>query len=116
MRKLNPIIYHKLILQAREAKFQHLTKLSSAILAAVGPVPEDEDVKYEYAELQEEVYQGLWKIGTHVVKYYDVSSADVSRIHDRIEALSNKFIEEMKLALDIDNRTTDSKSKLGENK
>lgn len=107
MKKLNSVVYHKLLLQAQEAKLQKLTKLSNAVLAAVGPVPEDENVSYQYAELQEEVYQGLWKLATNVIKYYDVNSVDVSKVHTQLEALANRFIEEVEKSIDMETQKKD---------
>lgn len=102
MRKLNSIIYNKLLLQSQEAKAQNLTKLASGVISALGPVVEDEHVQYGHQQLQDEIYDGLWKLATHVIKYHDVESADASKIHDRLEALADKFIEEIEQSLDVE--------------
>lgn len=103
MKKVNSVVYHKLLIQAAEAKTQHLEKLSAGILSAIGPVPEDEQVHYDYRQLQDEVYNEMWKIATHVIKYYDVGSADANKIHDRLESLADKFLEEVEQSLEVDN-------------
>lgn len=102
MRKLNSIIYNKLLLQAREAKTQEMNKLSSAVMGAIGPVPEDESVHYDREQLKDELYNGMWKLATHVIKYHDVHGADVLKLHDRLEALADKFLDEVETSLDVD--------------
>jgi hypothetical protein len=102
MRKLNSVVYHKLLIQANEAKTQNLTKLASGIVGALGPAIEDERVQYNYQQLQNEVYEGMWKLATHVIKYHDVESADAGKIHDRLEALADKFIEELEQSLGVE--------------
>lgn len=101
MKKLNPVVYYKLILQSREAKAQGMTKLASGILGAVGPITEDEQVKYSYQELQDELYDGLWKLATHVIKYYDVKSADAGSLHYRIESLADQLLDELETSLNV---------------
>ena len=102
MKKLNSIIYHKLLLQANEAKFQGMTKLASGIVNALGPMTEEEQIEYHYAQLREEVYHELWKVATHVIKYYDVSSADAIQLHDRLEVLADKFLQELEQSLGVE--------------
>lgn len=102
MKKLNSVVYHKLLLQAHEAKAQNLTKLASGIINAVGPIPEDEQVKYNQQQLHDEIYEGMWRLATHVIKYYDVESADAGKIHDRLESLASKFVEELELSLGVE--------------
>lgn len=102
MKKLNSVVYHKLLIQANEAKTQQLTKLSSGIVGALGPVVEDERVQYDYQQLQNEVYEGMWRLATHVIKYHDVKSADAGKIHDRLEVLADKFIEELEQSLGVE--------------
>jgi hypothetical protein len=103
MKKINEVMYHKLLIQAEEAKTQGMTKLASAILEAVGTMPEDESVHYNYQQLEDEVYQGMWKLATHVLKYYDVESADAGKMHDRLEALADKFLQEVEESLGVEN-------------
>ena len=45
---------------------------------------EYEHVQYDRQQLQSEVYEGMWKLATHVIKYYDVKSADAGKIHDKL--------------------------------
>lgn len=102
MRKLNSTVYHKLLIQAHEAKAHNLTKLAYGIMNAVGPIPEDEHVQYDRQQLHDEVYEGMWKLATHVIKYYDVGSADAGKIHDRLESLAEKFVEELEQSLGVE--------------
>lgn len=102
MKKLNSVVYHKLLLQAQEAKTQNLTKLASGIVNALGPLVEDEHVQYDRQQLQSEVYEGMWKLATHVIKYYDVKSADAGKIHDSLESLADKFVAELEQSLGVE--------------
>jgi len=102
MKKLNTVIYHKLLLQSHEAKAQGMVKLADGIINALGPMTEDEKVEYNYAQLRDEVYDGMWKIATHVIKYYDVKSADAGKIHERLEALADRFLGELEQSLDVE--------------
>ena len=103
MQKLNSIVYHKLLLQAEEAKDQKMIKLASAILNTLGPLPEDERCTYNFQELQEDVYQGLWKLAACVIKYHDSQSVDASKVHEVLESLASKLIDEVETSLNIDN-------------
>jgi hypothetical protein len=102
MKKLNSVIYNKLLIQAQEAKTQNLTKLASSIVGALGPMTEDENVAYDYQQLQDDVYQEMWKLATHVIKYYDVKSADANKVNDRLESLASRFIEELEESLGVE--------------
>lgn len=102
MKKLNPVVYHKLLLQSQEAKVQGMTKLASGIVGAVGPIAEDEEIKYSYQQLQDELYDGMWKLATHVLKYYDVKSADAGSLHHRLESLADQFLNELEADLNLD--------------
>jgi hypothetical protein len=103
MKKVNSVIYNKLLLQAQEARNQKLNKLAAGIMNAIGPMPEDEVVSYSYQQLQNDVYEGMWKLATHVIKYYDVESADASKLHDSLETLAEKFVEELQRTLNTEN-------------
>lgn len=103
MKKLNSTVYHKLFLQAEEAKDRNMTKLASGILTAIGPIPEDEQVTYNFAELQQDVYRGLWKLAMCVAKYHDVDSIDAEKVHDVLESFSSGLIEDVERSLHIDN-------------
>lgn len=102
MKKLNPVVYHKLLLQSREAKVQGMTKLASGIVGAVGPIAEDEEIKYSYQQLQDELYEGMWKLATHVLKYYDVQSADAGNLHRRLESLADQLLDGLEDDLNVD--------------
>lgn len=105
MKKLNSTVYQKLFLQAEEAKDRNMTKLASAIFGAIGPVPEDENNNYNFNELQDDVYRGLWKLAMCVAKYHDLQSVDAERIHTVLESLSSDLIEDVERSLHVDNTT-----------
>ncbi len=103
MKKLNTIIYNKLLLQAEEAKNREMIKLANGILNSLGPLPEDEHINYNFNELKEDVYQGLWKMAAYVIKYHDLNSADAEKVHEVLESMSSKLIEEVEQSLGINN-------------
>lgn len=105
MKKLNSTVYQKLFLQAEEAKDRNMTKLASAIFGAIGPVPEDENNNYNFNELQDDIYQGLWKLAMCVAKYHDLQSIDAERVHAVLESWSSDLIEDVERSLHIDNTT-----------
>ena|SRR5579885_1111512 len=102
MKKLNSTVYHKLLLQAEEAKEQKLTKLASGIMGALGPYPEEDMVKYASAEMEDDVHRGLWSLATCVLKYHDISSVDAEKLDEVITALASKFITEVEDSLGIE--------------
>jgi hypothetical protein len=103
MKKLSNVIYQKLLLQAEEAKERDMTKLASGILSSLGPSPEEESVNYNFNELQDDVYQGLWKMAACVIKYHDLKSADAEKIHEILESMASKLINEVEHALSVNN-------------
>lgn len=105
MKKLNNVIYYKLLLQAEEAKEQGLSKLGHGILGALTPYPEDEPVAYSLGELNDDIYRNLWALSTNVLKYYDLQSADVEKINETIEIFAEKFVSELENALGVDSAT-----------
>lgn len=106
MKKLNVVVYNKLFLQAEEAKEQDLVKLASGIFNAIGPTPEEEAVgNYDFNQLREDVYQGMWRLATDVIKYHDLESVDAEKVHDKLESLAQQFVEELEESLGVDNGT-----------
>lgn len=104
MKKLNATVYHKLLLQAEEAKLrdsQEMTKLAAAICNSLGPIPEDETVSYNFESLQEDIYNGLWKMATCVIKYHDLTSVDAEKVHQSLEIMAKKLIEEVEHSLSV---------------
>ena len=101
MKKLNEVVYRRLLLQAEEAKERGLHKLADGVLSSLGPVPEDEDVQYSYGELQEDIYKGMWKLAIHVMKYYDVDSVDAEKVSDALETLASQLIDNLEDTLDV---------------
>lgn len=103
MKKLNEIVYNKLLLQAKEAQERDMDKLASGILNSLTPIPEDENINYNFIQLKEDIYQGLWKLATCVIKYHDVNSVNAEKVNDTIESLAYKMINEIEQSLDVDN-------------
>lgn len=101
MKKLNSIIYKKLILQAEEAKYQNMTKLGDAILGALTDSPETEITSYSSGDLNNDVYCDLWKAATNVIKYYNLETIDSERVNETIELLASKFLNELENTLGI---------------
>lgn len=100
--KLNEKVYNKLLLQAQEAKEQKMIKLADGILNSIGPTPEDENVEYSFESLNNDTYDGLWKLAMNVIKYYNVESANAEKIDEALELLASKFIDNLKESLGME--------------
>jgi len=103
MRKLNTVVYNKLLLQTEEARDRGMTKLASGVVNALGAMPEDELVSYNFNELQNDLYDGLWKMAACVIKYHDLQSVDAEKVHNELEVLADKFVKEIEQSLGVDN-------------
>jgi len=103
MKKLNKIIYNKLILQAEEAKDKGMTKLASNIFNSIGPIPEDDSelIEYNQAQLEKDIELDLWKIATNFLKYHDLKSVDAEKLNESIQILAEEFNKELKSCLKI---------------
>lgn len=95
MKHLKTSVYNRLLAQAEEAKERGMHKLASAILSSVGPLPEDEKVEYSYAQLEEDVYNGMWKLANHVIKYHNVDMVDAEKVHEILESLASRMMDEL---------------------
>lgn len=102
MKKLNSVVYNKLLLQAEEARDREMIKLASGLMNALGPIPEDEMVSYNFDELQDDIYRGLWKLASCVIKYHDLESVDAEKVHEVLESLASKVIKEVEQSLNVD--------------
>lgn len=99
---MNSTVYNKLLLQAEEAKEQGMKKLATGILSSLTALPEDETTLYSSAELDQDIYNGLWALAANVIKYYDVDSVDSEKLNEVIETLASKFINEVQASLDAE--------------
>lgn len=102
MKKISPVLYKKLYLQAEEAKDLGLTKLASGIFQAIGPLAEEELSEYSYHELKEDIYVGLWKLSANVMKYYDVDGVQSEKLHDLIEDFTEEFINKIEEQIGVE--------------
>ncbi len=102
MKKLNKIIYNKLLLQAQEAKTQGINKLASAIFDTIGSMPEEEEKEYTNQELYDDVYNGLWKLVGNIIKYHNLDSVQSEKIDLVVESLTDHFISEIENTLQIE--------------
>ena len=102
MKRLNEVVYNRLLLQAEEAKERGLHKLADGVLNSLGPMPENEEVQYSYGELQDDIHKGMWKLAIHVMKYYDVESADAEKINETLEILAAQLIDNLEETLVVD--------------
>ena len=100
MIKLNSTIYKKLVAQAEEAKEQELSNLAEN-LHAVDLHPSDEAENYSYAQMQHDVQQQLWKAAAHVIKYYDLHSADAQKIDKLLSVLAGEVITDLEHNLQV---------------
>lgn len=99
MKKLNTVLYNKLILQAEEAKHQGMTKLASDVFVAIGCSSDDENYEYSKEDLLEDVKTDLWKSATNILKYYDVDSVNVEKLEDSISSMAEQLVDQMNVVL-----------------
>lgn len=102
VKKLNSVIYNKLLAQAEEAKTQGLTKLASGILEAIGSHPNDERSEYTYKQLRDDVHKDLWKVATRLLHYYDVNSLDAEKLDAEILVWAAKMVDGLEDSLGVD--------------
>ena len=102
MKKLDSVIYNKLLLQADEARDQGMVKLADAIVEAIGSETSSDKTQYTYSELHDDIHRDLWKIAKNMMIYYDVDSADVLKIEAAITSWMDKTIDEMEKTLEVD--------------
>ena len=103
MKKLDSVIYNKLLLQAEEAKEQGMIKLADAVFNSIGPLHEEERVTYNLEQLEADIHGGLWKLATCIIKYHDVNSLDAEKVNEAIESLASKMIKEVEQSLGVEN-------------
>ncbi len=99
--KLNSVLYNKLLLQAEEAKSQGMHKLASGIFQSIGSYPEDDTKEYSYENMNEEIYNDLWKAAAKLLAYYDLKSVQAEKIDEIIQIYSNKLINELENSLEL---------------
>ncbi len=104
MRKLNSVIYNKLLAQAEEAKDQGHTKLANSIHVCIGAYPENEVTEYEYSQLEEDLKMEMWKAAANVINYYGVESVDAEKMDEALTACANKMLTELEQVLGIENK------------
>ncbi len=102
MKKLNAVIYNKLLAQAEEAKEQGMIKLSNDVLLAIGSLPNEEESKYSYGELKDDLQTNLWKMATCLIHYYDLESLDASKLNDTIIHLASNVLSTLEDELQLD--------------
>jgi len=102
MKKLDSVIYNKLLLQAEEARDQGMVKLADAIVEAIGSEASSEKQEYTYNELYSDIHHDLWKIAKKLMIYYDVDSVDALKVDAAIISWMSKTIDEIEKELEVD--------------
>jgi transposase len=95
---MNKLLYDKLLLQAEEAKEQGMIKLAEAILQTIHQ--DDEDLSYK--ELNNNIYNDLWKVASKIINYYDANNIDIIKVDNIINIIAYKFIDEVEVVLEKD--------------
>jgi hypothetical protein len=93
MRKLDPVIYNKLLLQADEARELGMVKLADAIVDAIGTEAGLKKTEYSYSELQEDIHKDLWKVVTKLAIYHDINSIDALKVNAAVTYWATKMID-----------------------
>lgn len=103
MKKLNSVIYNKLLVQSEEAKEQNLIKLADGVSGAIENGTETEFSEYSYSQLNEDVYNSLWKLATNVLYYHGTDAIDVKKIDEVISSMASTLIDQLEEAMDTEN-------------
>lgn len=116
MNKLSSETYKRLVAQAEEAKELQLDELAERVLASVGATPREEEgmepFTFSYAELRESVHQSLWKVAVEVIAYHDVGKADIQRIGQTIDELTETVLIAVEESLSASNTVGPNEPKL----
>lgn len=112
MKKIGKVIYKKLLAQAEEAEVRDLHKISTAIKNSIGPIPEEEIEVYSKKELEDDLYNDLWKVATNIIKYYDVQSIDAEKLSAALDNVAEIMLEEVKASINIEEDFGASEPKL----
>ena len=102
MKKLGSVIYNKLLLQAEEAKEQLLDRIASGLYAALDQKPVETLESYSYDELNDDIHKEMWKLATHIIRYYDIQSVDAEKLNEAIEISASRFIDDLEKTLDVE--------------
>jgi hypothetical protein len=102
MRKLGQQTYKRLLAQAEEAKELKQTKLADVVLSALGPVfEENAGMTYTQKELDQTLYQNMWKMAVEVISYHDLTKVDIQKVDQAVKLLKSRVIEELEEALKV---------------
>jgi hypothetical protein len=102
MRKLGQQTYKRLLAQAEEAKELKQTKLADTVLSALGPVfEENARAIYTQKELDQTIYQNIWKMSVEVISYHDLTKVDIQKVDGVVNELKSRVIEELEEALKV---------------
>jgi hypothetical protein len=99
--KINPVIYKKLLAQAEEAKTQGLVVLADGILSAIGSYPNDEKEEYTYIQMKEDIHRDMWKMATRLMYYYDVKTADATKLNQELTIWASEMIDSLEGVLNV---------------
>lgn len=102
MKKLNEVIYNKIVIQANEAKELGFEKLAEEVLSVVGPVPREEEISYSLKELEANVKNNLWKIALEYINYHDLNSVDIQKVDAVLNALVPKVAHAIEQGIEAD--------------
>ncbi len=104
MKKINDVLYKKLILQAEEAKMQGLEKTASNILESLTneDLIEKPSEDYSYEDLKEEFSKSILDLAIKVTKYHNLESLDYSKLESFANDASDELIEKIEDVLGVE--------------
>lgn len=102
MKKLNTVIYNKLLAQAEEAKEQGMIKLANSILETIGALSTDEPQEYSYTQLTNDIHSDMWKAASRLMIYYAVDSVDAEKINQSIVVWAGRMVSDLENTLGVD--------------
>ncbi len=101
MKKISEVAYNRLIVQADEAKQLGLDKLSDVVLKCLSNEVQEKLETYSSLALEQDLYEGLWKLAMNVVAYHDSKQVDVSKVDEAISRLATALLTEVEESLGV---------------
>jgi hypothetical protein len=101
MKKLDSVIYNKLLLQAEEARDHGMIKLADAIMNAIESETSLERTSYAHSELKDDIHRDLWKVVTKLALYHDVNTIDALKTNATVVHWMAKMIDDIEEELGV---------------
>ena len=101
MTKLNSTLYKRLEASSKEANEIGMNKLASAISSILEDQNNnsEENLSYNYKDLEHNVYNQLWSIASEVASYHNSNHINVIKLDNELNDLTASIIESVEKIL-----------------